>query len=159
MRVFIIAIGLALASVAHGTPPPPPQPIQDAFRSFEKDHLPQCERLLHELRRRLSAAGAEFQRERFSALERYLSNLRQDDVHGFRRAMRDSVRSAVRYWADRIVTDVVGFRRVADQIIIESFASGHLRSDGEFVELLRAFWESERSYAWRFAIEAAPPSP
>lgn len=159
MRAAIAILVLGLAPLAYGTTPPPPEPIKDTFVRFSSEHIPQCERLLEELRSRLSPAAVKRQEKMLAALDRYLSNMRGDDVYGFRRALDESAPSAVPYWSARIVTDVTGFRRAVDQIIIESFAAGDLRSDGKFLDSLRAFWESERGYAWRFAREAAPARP
>lgn len=159
MRAAIIVLVLGIASHAYGTPPPPPEPIRDTFLRFSEGHIPQCERLLQDLRSRLSPAAVARQEKMLAALDRYLSNMRSDDVYGFGRALSESASSAVPYWSGRIVTDVVGFRRVVDQIIVESLAAGDLRSDGKFLEALRAFWESERSHAWRFGLEAEPARP
>jgi hypothetical protein len=159
MRASLVVLVLGITSLAYGTPPPPPEPIQDTFQRFSSEHIPHCERLLHELRNRLSPAAVERQGKLLAALDGYLSNMRGDDVHGFQRALSEPAPSAVPYWSDRIAIDVVGFRRVVDQIIIESFAARDLRSDENFIELLRAFWESERGYAWRFGLEAGPARP
>lgn len=159
MRSVIVVLFFCVASLAYGTMPPPPEPIKDTFLRFTNDHIPQCERLLRELRNRLTPAAAERQEEMLAALDRYLSNMRGNDVHGFRRALDESAPSAVSYWSRNIVTDMSGFRRALDQIIIESLAVGDLRSDANFLESLRIFWESERVHAWRFLLEASPARP
>ena len=159
MRISVMLLALTIASVAYGTLPPPPEPIKEAFRRFEEFHIPQCERLLSQLRSRLSRAEIDRHKQAFDGLDRYLSNMRHDDVYGLRRAIEDQASSAIPYWSARTVTDIVGFRRVVDQVIVEALASGALKADDHFLEVLRAFWESERAHAWRFSREADPARP
>jgi len=153
--LFFLSIWLSVQA----TPPPSPEPLENAFKRFRQVYVAQCDDLVKEMRNRMPQPQDKHQIELLTVLEVYLRNVRSDDIPGVQRVIEHQSTDSLASWANRMTGDTVGFRRVLDELVIDGLANKRIIVDDSFLVKLRSFWKEEAYYSWRFGDEASRALP
>ncbi len=156
MKRFAFLSLLFVSNLAsYATPPPLPEPLDEAFSRFRKSYPAQCEDLFREIQKRVPQSKDGKSKALFEGLERYLGNLSKDDIPRLERAISDKTKPKELLLAlNFLVTDIVGFRRSLDEFVIEASAGKSLLIDDVLLSKLRDFWKEEYHYSLRFRDDA-----
>lgn len=160
MRLIVVWLAVvSLVPLVQATPPGI-EPLDQAIDRFGKEHIPQYETLLHELRARLRQENREkTTKNPLDDLAKYVLNITSDDIPGIQRAIQSGSDEALATWLRRLTMNLTGFRRTIDRLLVENQASNRLRLDESFLGKLKKYWDEEEYFSWRFSHEADRRTP
>lgn len=130
------------------------EPLPEAASKFEQTYVKQCEELIAEIQHAFPNEDPKIVSKKLEIARRYLRNSRADCIPGLRRAIEANDRKEIEVWCGRLSTNVSGFRRATDHLVIISVADGRLTLGDALLGKLKAHWELEDYFSWRFTYES-----